>query len=128
MKVDLNRHFSDNDKENGYKIIKTYNTINSNRIQKNHYSGDLIEKYEQNFALWNIIEILNFNDFIEFYNLYFSMYRNEERLNLYYFFKFVKHLRNACAHNNCILNSINKEIEINKRLNTLVSKRPDLIS
>ncbi len=113
LKVEINKHVCQNDKEDGYKIIENYKNTSyytrrtAKEKLKSHYNEDLIEKYENDYAIWNFMEILSFGELIELYRCYFSMYE-EKKEKLYNLLFCAKHLRNACAHNNCILNNIRK--------------------
>ena len=88
----------------------------------------MIHKYENKWAAWNLIEVLSFGDFIKLYELYYSLYpeqANEVTSDLIWPLKFI---RNASAHNNCLLNTLRKpyvytHLYDNKRKTTIVNKR-----
>lgn len=96
-------------KEEGNERIKQdiYYKRNSN------YCNDLIKSYfvfdeeKQTISdyskcrLWVLLEVLTFGQFVNFYNYFHNYYgiRNKYSGNI----NTVKSLRNACAHNNCIL-------------------------
>ena len=108
-----------------------------NQKKYNSACADLIHKYENNWAAWNLIEVLSFGDFIKLYELYYSLYpeqTNEVASDLMWPLKFI---RNASAHNNCLLNTLRKPyvythlydkkrrtIIVNKRLVSLLSSVP----
>mgnify|MGYP002544875807 CR=1 FL=1 len=131
MKVQLIRDISENENEDGYTIIDSF--INTQRPylideikskSKNSYSNELINKYKDQFAIWNFIEIITFGDFISLYEFYYSKYENQ--YNLKGKLLPVKCLRNAAAHNNCLLNKLvppfSKNIEPNKAIMNTISK------
>ena len=67
---------------------------------------DLVEKLEsENYAIWNLIEVLSFGDFVRLYTLYDREYGNHNK-GLIQCLYAVRCLRNAAAHNNCLLNSL----------------------
>lgn len=76
------------------------------------------------FALWDIVEVLSLGSFIELYQLYYSMYPSKDDYSSYLWS--VKFLRNAAAHNSCLLNSIRQPYQINihktKEIMTQISK------
>lgn len=116
LKVDLNKHLCQNNAENGYTIIETFQKsafyTNNGGFQlktKSRYNEDLISKYENCFALWNFMEIISFGELIHLYKFYFEKY-DVKKAKLFIFLFSVKQLRNACAHNNCLLNNINKPV------------------
>ena len=131
LRTQLLRDLSENDDEDGYKIIKDffikYPYIEKNINEKNNKNsicGDLILKYKDDFAIWNIAEVLSFGDFIKLYEMYYSKYPSEENISRYLWS--VKFLRNAAAHNSCLLNSLrnpyNTRINLFKEINTFISK------
>ena len=124
LKVQLLNHLETNSAENGYQIVNDFlnETKNSyiissiQRKTKATYSGDLIkhyfcytyknEKYVFDCPAWVLTELLQFGDFLNFYKYYCDRYKvkciEKPILNL------VKSLRNACAHNNCLLHDLHK--------------------
>lgn len=98
------------------------------------YSEYALSLYSKKFIL---IEVLSFGDFIKLYELYYSLYpeqTNEVASDLIWPLKFI---RNASAHNNCLLNTLRKPyvythlydkkrrtIIVNKRLVSLLSSVP----
>ncbi len=134
LKTQLLRDFEKNTKEDGYTIIKAfyerYPTIMDN-IYRNidtSYCCDLVNKYKSCFAIWNIVEVLSFGDFIKLYDLYYEKYYSKD--NMKHHLWSVKFLRNAAAHNNCLINSLKRpysiDIQLNKEVNTFISKIPDI--
>lgn len=55
--------------------------------------------------VWVLVEILAFNDFLRFVKFYTDCYPNRMHIN-FTLLNTVRSLRNACAHNNCILVSL----------------------
>ena len=137
LKVGLIKHLSDtNCEEDGYEIVerffKVFPSARAKICEKseNAMCSDLTRKLElEGYALWNIIEIMSFGDFINLYAIYSQNYNlgNEKIINLLFP---VKCLRNAAAHNNCLINSLaipySRETKISSQLNSYVSKVPDL--
>jgi len=133
-KVQLLADLAENTKENGYTIITSFFNkypFIQTEIAKHStlsYSHDLIEKYKDDFAAWNIVEVLTFNNFILLYQLYYQTYPSKK--NVSNFLWSAKSLRNAIAHNNCLLNKLNPSqatpIKKNKQLNAILSKLPTI--
>lgn len=136
LKAKLLTHFADNELEDGYTIIDEFLTkfeyINNNINNKKNNSTCkfMIDKYYNDFALWNIIEVLSFGDFIKLYELYFSRYDDEDEVYKNNYLSCVRFLRNAAAHNNCLLNSLRKpyslQIEPNNHISNMVAKIPSM--
>ena len=135
LKVQLINHISENEKEDGYSIVEEFLKTTSRDVlgdieqkSKNSYCADLVKKHKGNFSIWTFIEVISFGDFIELYNFYYSKYDNELKIgNLLYP---IKCLRNAAAHNNCLIHRLappyTKVITPNKRLVQITSSIPDL--
>ncbi len=118
LKVSLNRHFCNNESEDGYQIVeqylqkkrapKVFDIFNRDRSKINIYTRDILEKYyPHDFALWNFIEILTFSEFISFLKFYNEKYEMENFNPTIYSLLFNTNLlRNIAAHNTCVLNKI----------------------
>ena len=134
LKTQLLRDFSYNDQENGYNIIgelfKRFPYIKDNieRKSKNSLCFDLVLKYINNFAIWNIVEAIGFGDFTKLYEIYYGKYKTKDSMEKHVWS--VRSLRNAAAHNSCLLNSLripyNKEIRPNKEVMNFISKVNDI--
>ena len=156
LKVAMLKDFNDSD-EDGYSIVEVYKNMYATKFDNEinqkadgKACSNLVNKYRDNFAIWNIIEVLSFSDFQYLYDLFYM--RNREfkhpqenrykRVPYHFLFNPVRLLRNAAAHNNCLISSLkvpyvtedkfnfNREINKffgdkgikNKRLNTQLSK------
>ena len=111
LKVQLIADFSENPDEDGYKIINSFLTLVKPNLRDellkkstNSYCFELIDKYKDNFAIWNLIEVISFGEFIELYEYYYSFYENKYNINGKLLP--IKWLRNAAAHNNCLLHKL----------------------
>lgn len=130
LKTQLLRDFSENKEEDGYNIIKKlfsqYPFIEQNIIlkEKNSACSDLVIKYKEDFAIWNIVEVLSFGDFTKLYQLYYEKYETLGSVEQHLWS--VRFLRNAAAHNSCLLNSLktpySRKIIPNKEVNIFISK------
>lgn len=145
LKVKFMYDLTNNDLEDGYNIVNIflnkYPYISQNIENKKRDSAcaDLIHKYNDHWAAWNIIEVLSFGDFVKLFQLYYNLYPDKKSnviVNLLWPLKFI---RNASAHNNCLLNTLRKPymhthlfndkrntIEPNKELVSLLIKVPDI--
>ncbi|MGF6375813.1 hypothetical protein M2140_000883 [Clostridiales Family XIII bacterium PM5-7] len=100
--------------------------------KKSSYCRDLIEKLEQEgYAVWNLIEILPLGDFINLYRLFYEEFPEAKNgINFTYPMLSIKNLRNAAAHNNCILNQLTKgvpsEVHTNGKITSYVSSIPTI--
>ena len=137
LKVKLLNDFNDSP-EDGYEIIKELFTRNEehykNEIETKLHGrtcSDLVEKYKDGFAIWNFVEITSFKDFSELYALFYARNciqfckdkkREKFKGEYYYFINPVRLLRNAAAHNNCLLIGLNKSPDDNFNFEHKVSK------
>lgn len=114
LKTQLLYDLTQNEAEDGYHIVNEYLNEDFMHIKSLHdkigksAASDLIQKkleQNDNYALWEIVEIISFGEFIDLYQLYYSMYpsKNNDYSNYLWSIKF---LRNAAAHNNCLINSL----------------------
>lgn len=130
LKTQLIKDFQNNDAEDGYSIIdeffKRYPFIEKNiHVKgKNSTCTDLVLKYQGNFAIWNVVEVLSFNDFTKLYQMYYKKYPSKHSMGD--FLWSVRLLRNAAAHNSCLLNSLrtpyNYTVIPNKKVINYLSK------
>lgn len=134
LKTQLLKDFVENQQEDGYSIINKllsnypYIKDNIDRRRNSYVCCNLINRFNKDFAIWNIVEVLSFGDFINLYNLYYKEYNSTNNLSNYLWS--VKFLRNAAAHNNCLLNSLktpySSHFNRNKQINTIISKIPNI--
>lgn len=113
LKVKMLSDASQITEEDGYDIVEKYFSVHPNIKNDiegkaaNSYCKDLVNSYSDNFAIWNIVEVLTFSQFSDLYRLFYGDYpgylKNKDELSL---LKSVKWIRNASAHNNCLLNSL----------------------
>ncbi|WP_298030061.1 Abi family protein [uncultured Dysosmobacter sp.] len=110
LKVQLLKNISDNTNEDGYSIVSEFLSMQpqvSQSIQdkaENSYCEDLIRKYSDKFAIWTIVEVLSFGDLLNLCGVYYGKYPNSQiKIGN---FRIVKFLRNAAAHNNCLINNL----------------------
>lgn len=84
----------------------------------------MVIKYKDDFAIWNIVEVLSFNDFTKLYKIYYDKYKTKDSMDEYLWS--VRLLRNAAAHNSCLLNSLrtpyNYKIKPNKKVINYLSR------
>lgn len=116
-----------NPNEDGYSLVKDYikqdYTILSNLYSTINKSAtsELVKKFQEDedkIPVWSFIETLSFGRFIELYNLYYNKYGERSYAS---YLGSIKYLRNAAAHNTCLLNSLRRPyaIKINKNKNIM---------
>ncbi|MBK5254042.1 MAG: Abi family protein [Peptostreptococcaceae bacterium] len=132
IKVKFLRDFNYS-KSDGYEIVEEYFNLYPEAKTKirekgnSRYCADLITKLEkEHYALWSIVEVLSFGDFINLYELFYDKFPNSKNEILFtYPMRNIKNIRNAAAHNSCILNQFTEDcvgININRKVVTYLSK------
>lgn len=131
LKVQMINDITNNEQEDGYNIVERFLSCIS-EDKRREISGKLTNHYCERYnhhslndiPAWELVEVLSFGDFIVFYELYYKLYPSKNSMinNL----KPIQWLRNAAAHNNCIINDLTvpetPSFEVNKKANHFVSK------
>lgn len=132
LKVKLLSAITANSAEDGYDIVRVF--LKKNHIvlrdiyhkRKSTYVEELIRYYfnfneisddsqldyiskdDINCPVWAFMEIIGFGEFLRFYDFYYSEYPDKNNKITNGTLNAVKSLRNACAHNNCIIYNLRK--------------------
>ena len=108
----------ENSSKDGYTIVEKYiqDLKNKNEYQylkqeldKNKtgtYCGDLVTKYDGEYPIWVFVEVIPFGRLIKFYRFVADKLQDRKMIDESYMLMDVRELRNACAHNNCIINDL----------------------
>ena len=103
-----------NGEEDGYKIVRDFvnsqekfNDLIERKIAntRNPYCGELIAKYQSDMPIWALVEIITFGELlslVDFCRTERSMPLSVDKICL----DRVRQIRNATAHNNCIINDL----------------------
>ena len=111
LKVLLMRRITEDPKEDGYTIITDlfikYPWIKK-EISKRHRSAssDLKIHYNDLMPIWVFLELCSYDWFIKLFEIYFEKADPKLLAKVSYLIYSSKFIRNACAHNNCLLNSM----------------------
>jgi abortive infection bacteriophage resistance protein len=130
LKVKIIAEIEANSAEDGYSIVDDFLATHSDILHSieekadSIFTGELIEKYFQlcnvvdlntgriytrilsvDCPAWVFVEIIGFRNLIFFIDYYRKRYPGSIRIDKN-IINPVRSLRNACAHNNCLLNSI----------------------
>ena len=137
----------ESEKEDGYLIVDDYIRSLSNkqydvltyeleRSKTSKYCSDLYNHYNlhlpsindfksSDIPVWVFIEVISFGSLISFYKFCADRYNCKQMLDKHYLLKSCKSIRNAAAHNNCILNDLspnNTHIKTSAIINNKLSK------
>lgn len=148
LKVQLLKKIEQDSSDDGYSLVKTFLGTNKWVIKNieqtitSPFTKELLKKYftiknkynkctgrnenhitnYKKCPVWVLMEVLSFGNFISFYNYYFrnkqiKPFLSASLLNI------IRNLRNACAHNNCMLiNLSNKTSNPPAEIGIFVSK------
>lgn len=130
MKVIFLTTLSQNPKEDGYHIVQEFLKNEDpkgkilQRIQQHKlgtYSKDLINKYHPNYPIWVFLEIISFGDLVHICSYYDRLYGTKLFGVIdHKFINTVRDIRNAWAHNNCLLNTIPKKLPKGKQADSRI--------
>ena len=116
--------------DDGYEYVNEYlkaypDVLETIKKKKgNSYTNDLTEKLlAEGFAIWSIIELLSLKDCLKLYKGFYEKYPKAlNGYNLYYPMQGVRKLRNAAAHNNCLINTLRKPYSGKNSYNSKVDR------
>ncbi len=116
---------------NGYKIVNKYlkNDYNNkqhlhinilNKVGKQEYK-EIFYKYDinkdkelENIPLWEFMNLITFGELIDFYDYFTSEYNLKTEHRYIYPLRDILRLRNGVAHNDSLLNNLNKKDDLYK--------------
>ncbi|MDR0917586.1 MAG: Abi family protein [Oscillospiraceae bacterium] len=105
--------------EDGYTIVEDFfNSLSerdkdrlwgeTGRNKDSVYCGEMFSKYDSKYPVWVFLEIVSFGWLIALYKFCADRFNNKKLGDDHYLLKSVKDLRNASAHNNCIINDLHR--------------------
>lgn len=115
--------------DDGYRIVNLYleKDFNDEKFPKrvhnsifkkvgNEYYQKIFSKYDldkdkklENIPIWEFLEIITFGELVNFYDFYTKEYNLVEENRDVYILRDIVKLRNAVAHNTCVLSELNKK-------------------
>ena len=127
LKIKILNTIESIDEEDGYRIVNRYleqdfynvkfPKMVHNSIFKNvgsEYYQKIFSKYDldkdkklENIPIWEFLEIITFGELVNFYDFYTNEYKLKDENKDVYILRDIVKLRNAVAHNNCILSELN---------------------
>ena len=108
LKVKLVNDCQNNIADDGYEVVDQF--LSKNPKVKDGilqftrgcgYNRTFFDRYLETPSVWNFVEMIGFADFINFYAFYYEYFRQDCEYTKH--FESVRRLRNACAHNSCLL-------------------------
>lgn len=118
LKVKLVNDCQNNLADDGYEVVEKFLESHPKTkdglaqfIKISNYGGNSFDRYIACPAVWNFVEMIGFADFISFYAFYYDFMRMKCEYTKH--FESVRRIRNACAHNVCMLSSF-KPVQVFK--------------
>lgn len=114
LKTMIMRSITENEQEDGFSIIQelfeTDPQIKDDILRKtNSASFDLRSHYVDEIPVWVFLELCSYSSLIKLFSLYYEKVDSKVCKNLIPLIYSSKYLRNAAAHNSCLLNSLRIE-------------------
>ena len=138
LKIRILNTIENIDEEDGYNIVNLYleKDYNDSKFPKkvhdsirkkvsNEYYKKIFSKYDidkdkkiENIPIWEFLEIITFGELVNFFEFYTREYNLDD--NKYVFIlREINKLRNAVAHNSCVLSELDKKDNLH-RADTLI--------
>lgn len=117
----VEEYIQDLKSKNEYEYLES--ELNKNKTGT--YCGDLIAKYDGEYPIWVFVEIIPFGRLIKFYRFIAEKLQDRLMIDESYMLMDVRELRNACAHNNCIINDLKantSQYSVNNRVRNEVAQ------
>ena len=129
LKIKILNTIEEIEDEDGYRIVNLYleKDFNDEKFPKrvhnsifkkvgNEYYQKIFSKYDvdkdkklENIPIWEFLEIITFGELVNFYDFYTKKYNLVDENRDVYILRDIVKLRNAVAHNTCILSELNKK-------------------
>ena len=127
LKIKILNTIESIDEEDGYRIVNRYleqdfynvkfpKKVHNSIFKKvgSEYYQKIFSKYDldkdkklENIPIWEFLEIITFGELVNFYDFYTNEYKLKDENKDVYILRDTVKLRNAVAHNNCILSELN---------------------
>ena len=127
LKIKILNTIESIDEEDGYRIVNQYlkqdfynvkfpKKVHNSIFKKvgSEYYQKIFSKYDldkdkklENIPIWEFLEIITFGELVNFYDFYTNEYKLKDENKDVYILRDIVKLRNAVAHNNCILSELN---------------------
>ncbi|MDY6290723.1 MAG: Abi family protein [Succiniclasticum sp.] len=110
LKLMIVNDIANNPYEDGYKIVKiwdpSYSHISSvYHKMENSYSKNLVDKYHPNYPVYALLEVISFGELVNLVHVYAKNYKRRISFDTKLLYP-IRNLRNACAHNACLINDL----------------------
>lgn len=128
LKIKILNTIESIDEEDGYRIVNMYldkdfydekipKKVHNSILKKvgSAYYEKIFSKYDidkdkklENIPIWEFLEIITFGELVNFYDFYTKEYNLVDESRDLYILRDIVKLRNAVAHNTCVLSELSK--------------------
>ncbi len=123
-RVRIIKAIQDRPEEDGYSVVVDFaaeagNNISSiyNNAHNSPYCRNIVDKYRDEMPIWAFVEIQQFGSLCMLFRFIADRIGDQDMINEYYMLQEIRKLRNACAHNNCIINDLKPSSNSNVKVN-----------
>lgn len=129
LKIKILNLIEDIDEEDGYRIVNMYleKDFNDEKFPKkvhnsifkkvgSEYYHKVFSKYDidkdkklENIPVWEFLEIITFGELVNFYEFFSKEYELKNEIKNVFILREIVKLRNAVAHNSCVLCDLDKK-------------------
>lgn len=88
---------------------RTYVDSELDRRMEDPYSGAIVRKYRKNMPLWAFIEVVPFGTFLGLLQYCANRWGDLGLKDIYHQLSSTRKIRNACAHDACVLNKLSTQ-------------------
>lgn len=111
MKTLFIQHLTNDPTCDGYQMVGQYFDANElSRMvvegKKSAYTNEIADRFDREENIWNLIELLSFSGFMRLLEKYSSDHDDVFQFD-HGLLRCARYLRNAAAHNNCLLHTLN---------------------
>lgn len=138
LKIRILNTIEEISEEDGYDLVNLYLEKDFNDLKyprkihesirkkvTNEYYQKIFSKYDlnedtkiENIPIWEFLEIITFGELVNFFDFYTNKYQLEDKKYVF-ILREVNKLRNAVAHNSCVLSELGKKDNLH-RADTLI--------
>lgn len=119
VKLSLLSCSQQNSSDDGYKVVADFLSENDD-IKQNleahsnntGYSSALVRNNLSDLSIWVFVEAVSFGELIRFYDFYMKYFNMNNTISAYLWS--VRIMRNAAAHNSCVLNRLTEYVDEGK--------------
>ena len=134
IKISLLNDILGNPDEDGYRIVDTffnslYDGGAKDRLERKMQQSYCREFYfhnESHMPIWVLLEVLSFGELIRLYKIYFDSYPSRKEPVNRKILDNVRNIRNACAHNNCLIYDLRRPVSRNTTLSNIIAGVPKI--